>query len=167
MKKQINFKKEHGFFFLIFTAAIFQSCVVYNPYSQQQVSVPDIVQMSKDGLSSKAIISDLRHTHSVYTLKADQLAKLRDEGVQDSVINYMQKTHLDAVRRDQSIADSYYSWSGGYYGPYGGFGFGWPFGYYGYGWGFGPTIVLRGGGYYGGGYRGGFHGGGGHGGMRR
>jgi len=169
MKKQINFKKEHGFFFLIFMAAIFQSCVVYNPYSKQQVSVPDIVQMSKDGLSSKAIISDLGHTHSVYTLKADQLAKLRDEGVQDSVINYMQKTQLDAVRRDQSIADSYYGWSGGYYGPYGGFGFGWPFGYYGYGygWGFGPTIVLHGGGYYGGGYRGGFHGGGGRGGMRR
>ena len=144
MKTQINIKNVTGFFFAIFAAAILQSCVVYNPYSQQQVSVPDIVQMSKDGLSSKAIIRDLRQTHSIYTLKADQLAKLRDEGVQDSVINYMQKTHLDAVRRDQSMADSYYGWAGGYYGPYGGFG----------------------GGYYGG-YRGGFHGGGGRGGMRR
>jgi hypothetical protein len=164
MKKRINFKKVFGFFFVIFSAAIFQRCVVSNPYNQQQVSIPDIVQMSKDGLTSKSIISDLRHTHSVYTLKADQLAKLRDEGVQDSVINYMQKTHLDAVRSDQSAADSYYGWSGGYYGPYGGFGFGWPYGYYGYGW--GPTVVFRGGGYYGG-YHGGLHNGGGHGGMRR
>lgn len=166
MKTQINIKNGLNFFFIIFAAAILQSCAVYNPYNQQQVPVSDIVKMSKDGLSSKSIISDIRHTHSVYTLKADQLAKLRDEGVQDSVINYMQKTHLDAVRRDQSMADSYYGWSGGYYGPYGGFGFGWPYGYYGYGWGWGPTIVIRGGGYYGG-YRGGFHGGGGRGGMRR
>lgn len=40
-----------GFFFVIIAAANLQSCAVYNPYNGSQISVPDIVQMSKDGLS--------------------------------------------------------------------------------------------------------------------
>ena len=161
MKKEISDMNVIKFLLIAAGVLILQSCVVYSPYSQQQVSVRDIVQMSKDGLSSRDIIRDIKQAHSVYTLKADQLAKLRDEGVQDSVINYMQKTHLDAIRRDQRIADSYYGWSGAYFGPYGGFGYGWPYGYLGYGW--GPTIIIRGGGY--GGFHGGYHGS--RGGMRR
>jgi len=33
------------------------------------------------------------------------LAQLHDQGVQDQVINYMQQTYLDAVRREQDLAD--------------------------------------------------------------
>jgi hypothetical protein len=72
------------------------------------VTVPDIVKMSKDGYSSKSIIKEIRQSHTYYTLKADQLSKLQNEGVPDSVINYMEKTHIDAVRRNQQINDSYY-----------------------------------------------------------
>jgi hypothetical protein len=149
---------------LIGSAVLFlHSCVVYSPYAQQKVKVPDIVQMSKEGRSSKDIIREIRQSHSVYTLKADQLAKLRDEGVQDSVINYMEKTHFDSIRRNQWMNDSYYGYPGPY-GYYGGFGFGWP--YWGYGWGWGPTIIYSYHHSYGGGFHGGFHGGY-HGGMRR
>ena len=139
MKKLYNSKKKIICFSVVTVILMLQSCVVYNPYAQQQVTVPDIVQMSKDGLSSKAIIREIRQSHSQYALKAGQFANLRNEGVQDSVLNYMQKTHLDAVRRDQRINDSYYGWPGSY-GYYGGFGYGWPYGSYGWGW--GPTIFI-------------------------
>jgi hypothetical protein len=33
-----------------------------------------------------------------------QLARLHDQGVADAVINYMQQTYLEAVRREQNLA---------------------------------------------------------------
>jgi hypothetical protein len=124
--------------------------------------------MSKDGLSSKDIINEINQSHTAYNLKADQLVKLHEEGVQDSVINYMEETKIDLVQQNQRYAVSSNWW------PYDGFfygGFGWGGPYYGYGWGWGPTVVYSvnrgfGGGYHSG-YHGGAHGGGGRGGMRR
>jgi hypothetical protein len=34
-----------------------------------------------------------------------QLARLHDKGVADPVFNYMQETYLEAVRREQNLAD--------------------------------------------------------------
>jgi hypothetical protein len=167
MKNKLNFKHVIRIILIMTGIALLQSCAVYGPNTAQMVTVPDIIQMSKDGVSSKDIIRDIRNSHTVYGLKADQLAKLRDQGVQDSVINYMGKTKIDAIRQNQWRQDSNYWWPGfnGYL--YGGLGFGWPF--YGglWGWNWGPAIVFsnHGGGFYGGfrgesGYRGGFNGGG-------
>jgi hypothetical protein len=127
---------------LIFGVIFLQGCAVYQPNIVSAVPVSDIVQMSKDHVSSKDIIHDLRRSHSVYLLPADQLAALKNEGVQDSVINYMERTHMDYIRRNQQAEDSYSMWPGygyGFYGPY----FGWP--YYGWGWGWGPTVIVHGG----------------------
>jgi hypothetical protein len=165
MKNQTNFKHVSGSILFIICVPILQSCVVYRPYpknSAQLLTVPEIVQMSKDGVSSKDIINEINQSHTAYGLKADQLAKLRDEGVQDSVINYMEQTHFDAIQKDQRMADSNYWWAGndGYF--YGGLGFGWPYGYF--GWNMGPAIIYN----VSRGFGGGFHGGGGfHYGFRR
>jgi len=150
MKKLLKFRYVIYATLFVTGIAIMQSCAVDRVYTSQMVTVPDIVQMSKDGLSSKDIIKEIKKSHTVYSLKADQMVKLRDQGVQDSVLNYMEEAKIKAIRRDQRYADSNY-WPigpGGYY--YGSFGWGWPYGYY--GWGFGPSIVFdinRG---YGGGY---------------
>jgi hypothetical protein len=158
MKNKINFTYVICFILIMTGAALLQSCAVYGPNTARLVTVPDIIQMSKDGVSSKDIIRDIKRTHTVYGLKADQLANLRDQGVQDSVINYMEKTHMDAIRQNQWNQDYWWPGYNGYL--YGGLGFGWPF----YGgfwrWGWGPSIVFnyRGGGGY---YHGGFSGGGG------
>jgi hypothetical protein len=175
MKKLINFKKTIWFTLIVTGVASLQSCIVYRPYPENAklLSVPDIIQMSKDGVSSMDIIAEINQSHTVYSLKADQLVKLRDEGVQDSVLNYMEETKINAVQQNQRYADSSY-WmmaaDGFYYGTFGlGLGWGWPYGYMGWGW--GPSIIYsvnRGfsGGFHGGG---GFHNGGGFhgGGMRR
>ena len=166
MKNLLNFKKVIYLSLFVTGLTIMNGCVVYRPNNAQMVSVPDIIQMSKDGLSSKDIIDEINSSHTVYSLKADQLIKLRDQGVQDSVLNYMEETKIAAIQYDQRYADSgYWRMAGdGYF--YGAFGWGWPYGYYGFGW--GPTVIYNVNRGYGGGYHGGFHGGGGYrGGMRR
>jgi hypothetical protein len=163
MKTLLKLKHLFMISFIPIGAMFFQSCAVNNIYHPQLLTVHEIVQMSKDGVSSKDIISEIRNSHTGYNLKADQLANLRNEGVQDSVINYMEMTHMEAVRKNQQMSDEFYMGPGyGYgYGPYYGYGFGWPYGYW--GWDIGPTIIFRGGGdFHGGGFHGGgFHGGGG------
>jgi len=63
----------------------------------------EIVQMAKDGQTADAIIARLQASRAVYALPASELAKLREQGVPDRVIDYMQQTYVEAVR--------YYEWS--------------------------------------------------------
>jgi hypothetical protein len=93
------------------------------------VTVSRIVQMSHDGVPPGTIIQRIAESGTVYRLSASELANLRDDGVADAVINYMQQTYLGAVRRDQSAADQNLWVYGpdGYY--YGGYPFGWPYDY--------------------------------------
>ncbi len=149
MKSLIKFKNLVYLFFITIGAMLLQGCAVYYPNNMASVPVSDIIQKSQDGVSSKDIIKELRKSHSVYFLKADQLAKLRNEGVQDSVINYMENTHINAIRRNQRMQDSYYMGPGMY--GYGYYGFGWPYGGY-WGWNMGPSIIIRGGRDYDGGH---------------
>jgi hypothetical protein len=69
------------------------------------VTVPQIVLMSKEGVPADEIIEQMRESGTVYRLQASQLAQLKEQGVPDAVIDYMQQTYIDAVRRDQSLED--------------------------------------------------------------
>jgi hypothetical protein len=160
MKKLIDFKMVICFTLIVTGLACLQSCIVYRPYPENTklLSVSEIIQMSKDGVSSKDIIGEIQQSHTAYSLRADQLVKLHNEGVQDSVLNYMEETKLRSAQQNQRYSDSYNGWPG-VYGYYGGLGFGWPYGFYGWGW--GPTVIFSGHRGFGGGFHGGFHGGGG------
>jgi hypothetical protein len=150
MKTLINFYNKLAL--LIVTSGVWflQSCVVYQQPREPMVKVPDIIQMSKDGVTSKDIISKIKKSHTAYTLKADQLAKLKQQGVSDSVINFMELTHINSAIRNAQYSSYNYGWPywGGYYGyPY----YGWNYGFGGY---WGPTFIYRGGGgHFGGHYR--------------
>jgi hypothetical protein len=83
--------------------------------------------MSRAGVPSHEIIEKIRASGTVYRLKASQLAELREKGVPDAVIDYMQQSYLCAVRRDQRFED-WDRWSlydDGYW--YSGYPFGWPY----------------------------------------
>jgi hypothetical protein len=76
-----------------------------------------IVQMAKSGQSADQIIETLKKTGAVYPLNASELTALSRQGVPDKVLDYLQKTHIDAEKRraywqarEQSL------WP--YYGPY-------------------------------------------------
>jgi hypothetical protein len=169
MKNLLKMKHVIFFFVVVLGIALLHSCAVNTPYSFTPVTAPDIVKMSKDKVPSKDIINEIKKSHTAYDMKASEYSKLQQAGVSDSVVDYMQKTHLDLIRNNQQMEDSYY-WYPGYYGyGYGGLGYGWPYGGYG-GWNMRPSIVIRGGGggYHGGGaHRGGSHRGGSHGGGHR
>jgi hypothetical protein len=61
--------------------------------------------MSKEGVPAETIIERMRDSDTVYRFTAAQLANLREQGVSDQVIDYMQQTYLDAVSQDQSLED--------------------------------------------------------------
>jgi hypothetical protein len=77
------------------------------------VTVPQVLEMTQAGVPSSEIISHMRESRTVYRLDASSLADLRDQGVADEVINYMQETYLDAVRRDQRLREMRYWTPGG------------------------------------------------------
>lgn len=151
MKNLMKLKQVIFLFITALCITLINSCVVYKPYSFTPVTVPDIIKMSNDKVPAPDIINEIKKSHTAYKLKASEYAKLQQAGVADTVVNYMQKTHLNLIRNNQRAQDSYYMMPeyGGYW--YGGLGYGWP--YYGYGgWNMYPRIVIRGGG-------GNFHGG--------
>jgi len=115
-------------FFCVIAAAFFflSGCATLGFTTSSPVTVADIVTMSKDNVPPDQIIQKMRESRTVYRLKASELAKLKQEGVSDAVINYMQQTYLNAVRRNQALEDWSYWNSGldGYW--YGGGPYGWP-----------------------------------------
>lgn len=143
MKTLKNFKPAIYLFLLGFGLFAMQSCTVYQPLTSDPVTIPDIVSMSKDSVPAKDIIKKIRKSHTAYTLKASTFAKLQQEGVADSVLNYMQSTHINLIKRSQQAQDSYY-WGPGYYGSwYAPYWYGWPYGYNYWGWNSTPIIIYH------------------------
>lgn len=69
------------------------------------VTVPQIVEMTKEGVPPDTIITKMKASNTVYRLHAHQIVQLSKEGVNEKVLDYMQQTYLNAVRQDQSLAD--------------------------------------------------------------
>ena len=91
-------------------------------------TVEQVVQMSRDKTDAAQIVRRMHESDAVYRLSASQLAQLREQGVPDAVIDYMQNTWLDAVRRQEAERYYYDMWPRGMglYGPRGRFY--WPWG---------------------------------------
>lgn len=95
------------FLFIIGTLFVLlvSGCATLGISRPKPVSVAQIVEMSKAGVPAQEIIREMRNSRTVYRLKASQLARLKEQGVPDAVIDYMQQTYLDAVRSDQALED--------------------------------------------------------------
>ena len=93
------------------------------------VTVPDVIRISRAGDPPEKIIQRMRDAGMVYRLTGSQFARLHQQGVPDAVLDYMQHTYLEAVRRDQYLQDWNRWWPGpaGYF--HGGCYYGaWPYG---------------------------------------
>ena len=90
----------------------------------------DIVQMAREGRPADAIIPRIEESRAVYQLSATQLAQLREQGVPDKVIDYLQQTYIDAIRFSEWMRarDAYFYYP---YSPFPPFP---PFRRYPYGW---------------------------------
>ena len=81
-------------------------------------SLAEIVESAKAGQPPQQIIERMQRSRAVYRLPASELAKLREQGVPDAVIDYMQRVHLDVVRFEESMrARSFYGPGWGPLGP--------------------------------------------------
>lgn len=99
-----------GSFLFLFAAIfpgilLFQGCAVT---SAKPVTIPDIVEMSRTGVPPEAIIDKMRESRTVYRLKADEIAELREEGVPESVVDYIQEAYANALKQNQALSERKY-----------------------------------------------------------
>lgn len=100
---------------LAFAAAL-SGCSTLGYRPAQPVTVQEIVAMTREKVPAVDIIAKMRESGTVYRLTASQLANLREQGVPNDVIDYMQHTYLEAVRRDQRWQDwNRWNWWDGYW----------------------------------------------------
>jgi hypothetical protein len=81
------------------------------------LSLAEIISMTKAGLWDEDIIRRIDSTSTVFRLGADDVVRLRKEGVSDRVINYMMDTYTRAAVAEQQRRDYHY-YGGYYYGPW-------------------------------------------------
>ncbi len=60
--------------------------------SKQQLTIPDVVAMTKNGLSEEVIINQIKHTESIFHLTSDEIIELKNSGVSEKVIQCMINT---------------------------------------------------------------------------
>ena len=103
--KKILQRQGSASMFLVGSALLGGCARVGFEQAKTPVMVSEVIRMSEEGVPAETIVKKMRDSKSVYRLTAAQLAYLHDQGVADRVINYMQQTYLEAVRREQNLAD--------------------------------------------------------------
>jgi hypothetical protein len=103
--KKILQRQGSASMFLVSSALLGGCATLGFGQNKAPVTVSEVVRMSEEGLPPETIVNKMRDSETVYRLSAAQLAQLHDQGVQDQVINYMQETYLNAVRREQDLAN--------------------------------------------------------------
>jgi hypothetical protein len=114
---------------MLILAAMFAGGCAPIPRLPPPPTPAEIVQMSKDGMAPAAIIQRIEATRGVYPLPASEFARLRREGVPDEVIDYMQRTFVQATWFDgwQRGVDSSLFWGWPYGRPAPPYGWGGPY----------------------------------------
>jgi len=92
---------------LIFLTCVtlLSGCAALGFKQPEPVTVDQVIQMSKEGVPAEAIVEKMRDSETVYRLTAARLAELHDMGIADPVLDYMQRTYIEAERREQSRQD--------------------------------------------------------------
>lgn len=95
---------------LLLLAAVLAGCAGLR--GREPPTLDQVVQMSRDGVPAEKIIRELQETNAVYPLTGAQIAKLHDEGVPESVLDYLQQAYVDSVRWQERMRYSDPFWSG-------------------------------------------------------
>src|SRR5688572_32587104 len=87
----------HGTGASILLAVVLMGCA--SVQSRPPVTIEQVIQMSKQGVPPADIVQHMRDSGTVYRLSGSQLGRLKSEGVDDEVLDYMQDTYLAAARQ--------------------------------------------------------------------
>ena len=63
-------------------------------------TLEQVVEMSQAGKPAEEIIRELQDTRAVYPLTGSQIARLHDQGVPDTVLDYLQTAYAESIRWD-------------------------------------------------------------------
>jgi hypothetical protein len=66
--------------------------------SRPWISLDEIVKMSKEGMAPNAIIADLEQRRVQLEFSGSQLAKLKEQGVADEVLDYLLNAYARRIR---------------------------------------------------------------------
>lgn len=89
---------------LLGCVCLFVGCA--SPPTRQQMSVDEVVAMVSEGLPADEIIAKIQASRSVYPLPASRLIELKQKGVPDEVLDYMEQTYLTEACRQAIWDDS-------------------------------------------------------------
>lgn len=102
-----------------------EGCAIMGPERPKPVTVTEIIEMSKAGVPADQIVTKMKTSGTIYRLTASQLSQIKKDGAPDAVIDYMQQTYIDAIKRDAAYENwEHWTMYGSYW--YGGVPFGWP-----------------------------------------
>lgn len=109
---------EHAFLRHVVAAALVavlaSGCAAFE--KREPMTLAQVVQLSKEGVLPDDIINRLRESQTVFALSGSGYAKLREQGVDDAVLDYIQKSYVARVEMDTRLR--YPGWYGPGYYPY-------------------------------------------------
>ncbi len=66
-------------------------------------TLEQVVEMSQAGKPAEEIIRELQDTRAVFPLTGSQIAGLHDQGVPDTVLDYLQNAYAESIRWDARL----------------------------------------------------------------
>ena len=131
MRRTAEQKRKSGLWFEFLAgvvgALLVSGCITVGGPQPEPVTVPQIVEWSRSGVAPEEIIERIRQSDTVYRLEASEYAELEEQGVSAPVLNYMQQTYIDEIRRNSFLQERHYWTPGGAGYWYGGAPYGWPY----------------------------------------
>jgi hypothetical protein len=87
-------------------ATLVGGCAARHP---PRPTLDEVVQMSKDGRPAEEIVRELQQSHAVYPLTASQILSLHENGVDVSVLDYLQSEYAASIRREERMLHGSFS----------------------------------------------------------
>ncbi|MEO8040466.1 MAG: hypothetical protein ABI794_16985 [Betaproteobacteria bacterium] len=92
------------------------ACATFAP--REPMTLEQVITASKSGTPPADIINKLQESRTVFALSGSQYAQLRADGVDDTILDYIQRTYVASVEMDTRLR---------YQTMYGGYGWGPPY----------------------------------------
>jgi hypothetical protein len=115
----MDVRYSHWLLAALLTVAVLSGCATVVEKRPPPPSLEEVVQMSKAGVPAHEIVARLVYTRAAYAVKGSELARLKEQGVADEVLDYIQESALALARAEEAYRQGqYYYWYGWpYWGP--------------------------------------------------